>query len=109
MSSISKGRLFVRRRPTEDELSGVIRRGLAEIESSKPRKTLARRKSTAGANPYECGITGRYRKHLRHRRTAGKPPTQTAGSFNPYDTVSGLKTGRSWDDAKFDTLEFDDD
>jgi len=109
MSSVRKGSLFVRRRPSEDELSGVIRRGLAEIETSRPRRSIAAGKPAAGSNPYECGTTGRFRKHARHRRTFGKTPNQSAGTFNPYDTVSGLKTGRSWDDAKVDMLEFDDE
>jgi hypothetical protein len=109
MSQINKGRLFVRQRPSDDELSGIIRRGIAEIDSSRPRQSIATRKAAVGSNPYEHGTTGRFRRHRRHRRTTGGAANQNGQAFNPYDTAAGLQTGRSWDDIKFDTIEFDDE
>jgi hypothetical protein len=110
MTQINKGRLFVRQRPSDDELAGVIRRGIAEIDSSRPRESITTRKPRAGSNPYECGTTGRFRHHhRRHHQTADQLAKDSGDAFNPYDTAAGLQTGRSWDDMEFDTLEFDNE
>ena len=109
MTQINKGRLFVRQRPSDDELTGIIRRGIAEIDSSRPRKSIETTKPRVGSNPYECGTTGRFKHHRRHRRTTGKVANQNSEAFNPYDTAAGLRTGRSWEDIGFDTPEFDED
>jgi hypothetical protein len=109
MSQIKKGRLFIRQRPSDDELSGIIRRGIAEIDSSRPRRSVTTTKAAVGSNPYEHGTTGRFRHQRRQRQTNGKVVNQNGEAFNPYDTATGLQTRRSWDDLKFDRFDFDDD
>ena len=106
MTQINKGRLFVRQRPSGDELAGIIRRGIAEIETSRPRPSITSRKPKAGSNPYEHGMTGRFKN--RHRPTTTSSGNHDGEAFNPYDTVAGLQKGRSRDDLEFDMLEFDE-
>lgn len=109
MSSINKGRLFVRQRPSDKELSGIIRRGIFEIDRTHPRRVLKKRNMRSGSNPYETASTDRIRAAgRRHRDTGQFTPRNGLGTGNPYETAGRFRTGKSWDDVEFDTLEINE-
>ena len=104
MSQQTKWRSFVHRRPSEAELQGIVRRGLAETTGEMPMTEIEINQHAEGRNPYDSD--GAFERSNPRRQTPTRK-SDTESDGNPYDTAIRYHKGLGWDDVTVDVIEKD--